>query len=61
MKQNNSEAGIPGNVFTPFGGGGRLCPGYELARVVLSVFLHRFVTQFRYFEIINIICNNVRF
>ncbi|KAL6533115.1 hypothetical protein OROMI_027227 [Orobanche minor] len=35
------------NVFTPFGGGPRRCPGAELARVELSVFLHRLVTQFR--------------
>ncbi|XP_073291097.1 3beta,22alpha-dihydroxysteroid 3-dehydrogenase-like [Primulina huaijiensis] len=34
------------NVFTPFGGGPRRCPGAELARVELSVFLHRLVTQF---------------
>ncbi|CAM8982374.1 unnamed protein product [Rhodiola kirilowii] len=44
--QNNSEAAIPGNVFTPFGGGPRLCPGYELARVSISVFLHMMVTNF---------------
>lgn len=36
------------NVFTPFGGGPRRCPGYELARVELSVFLHHLVTRFRY-------------
>ncbi|KAK3228763.1 hypothetical protein Dsin_000644 [Dipteronia sinensis] len=36
----------PGNVFTPFGGGPRLCPGYELARVELSVFLHHLITRF---------------
>nr|AYM55647.1 cytochrome p450 [Croton stellatopilosus] len=44
--QNNSGATSPGNVFTPFGGGPRLCPGYELARVEISVFLHHLVTQF---------------
>ncbi|KAJ4720056.1 Cytochrome P450 [Melia azedarach] len=45
-QQNNSGAVTPVNVFTPFGGGPRLCPGYELARVELSVFLHHLVTRF---------------
>ncbi|XP_065870933.1 3beta,22alpha-dihydroxysteroid 3-dehydrogenase [Euphorbia lathyris] len=44
--QSNSGVSSPGNVFTPFGGGPRLCPGYELARVELSVFLHHLVTGF---------------
>ncbi|CAN8298272.1 unnamed protein product [Cochlearia groenlandica] len=44
--QSNSVTTSPCNVFTPFGGGPRLCPGYELARVALSVFLHRLVTGF---------------
>ncbi|CAN0838004.1 Cytochrome P450 90A1 [Linum grandiflorum] len=41
-QQTNSTA----NLFTPFGGGARICPGYELARAQLSVFLHHFVTCF---------------
>ncbi|KAG7018290.1 3-epi-6-deoxocathasterone 23-monooxygenase, partial [Cucurbita argyrosperma subsp. argyrosperma] len=32
--------------FTPFGGGQRLCPGLELARLETSIFLHHFVTEF---------------
>ncbi|XP_038905609.1 3-epi-6-deoxocathasterone 23-monooxygenase CYP90D1-like [Benincasa hispida] len=34
--------------FTPFGGGQRLCPGLELARLEASIFLHHFVTEFRW-------------
>ncbi|KAG6436583.1 hypothetical protein SASPL_101484 [Salvia splendens] len=44
--QNYSEATSTINMFNPFGGGPRRCPGAELARVELSVFLHRLVTQF---------------
>ncbi|XP_077212432.1 cytochrome P450 90D2-like isoform X2 [Tasmannia lanceolata] len=32
--------------FTPFGGGQRLCPGIDLARLEASIFLHHFVTRF---------------
>lgn len=49
--QQNSSGSMTLNAFTPFGGGSRLCPGYELARVELSVFLHHLVTQFRYSSI----------
>ncbi|XP_022987120.1 cytochrome P450 90A1-like [Cucurbita maxima] len=44
--QKTSSGSTTLNAFTPFGGGPRLCPGYELARVELSVFLHHLVTQF---------------
>ncbi|KAG1330117.1 Cytochrome P450 90D2 [Cocos nucifera] len=32
--------------FTPFGGGQRLCPGLDLARLQASIFLHHLVTSF---------------
>ncbi|XP_008813295.2 3-epi-6-deoxocathasterone 23-monooxygenase CYP90C1 [Phoenix dactylifera] len=34
------------STFTPFGGGQRLCPGMELSRLEVSIFLHHFVTTF---------------
>ncbi|KAL6274023.1 hypothetical protein ACE6H2_024715 [Prunus campanulata] len=34
--------------FTPFGGGQRLCPGLELSRLELSIFLHHLVTNYRW-------------
>ncbi|KAI5670504.1 hypothetical protein M9H77_10868 [Catharanthus roseus] len=46
MNTTGSGTSPPVNVFTPFGGGPRRCPGYELARVGLSVFLHHMVTRF---------------
>ncbi|KAM3245935.1 cytochrome 90D2 [Capsicum annuum] len=39
---------INNSYFTPFGGGQRLCPGIDLARLEASIFLHHFTTQFRW-------------
>ncbi|KAE8010552.1 hypothetical protein FH972_006917 [Carpinus fangiana] len=41
-------AAVNNNCFTPFGGGQRLCPGLELSRLELSVFLHHLVTSYRW-------------
>ncbi|KAJ8638435.1 hypothetical protein MRB53_012702 [Persea americana] len=40
------ERDIGSCTFTPFGGGQRLCPGLDLARLEASIFLHHFVTNF---------------
>ncbi|XXG76793.1 hypothetical protein AAC387_Pa08g1078 [Persea americana] len=34
--------------FTPFGGGQRFCPGLDLVRLEISIFLHHFVTRYRW-------------
>jgi len=35
-----------GSIFIPFGGGQRLCPGIDMARLEASIFLHQLVTQY---------------
>ncbi|CAJ2667081.1 unnamed protein product [Trifolium pratense] len=34
--------------YAPFGGGARFCPGAELARLQIALFLHYFVTNYRW-------------
>lgn len=37
--------------FFAFGGGSRFCPGKELGVVEIAVFLHHFLTRYRYISI----------
>ncbi|KAI5684142.1 hypothetical protein M9H77_05370 [Catharanthus roseus] len=43
-----TEATVNSNTFTPFGGGQRLCPGLELSRLEIAIFLHHLVTTYRW-------------
>jgi len=40
------EKDASGNSFIPFGGGQRLCPGVDMARLEASIFLYQLVTQY---------------
>ncbi|CAF2079092.1 unnamed protein product [Brassica oleracea var. botrytis] len=42
------ERDMSTSSFSPFGGGQRLCPGLDLARLEASIFLHHLVTRFRW-------------
>ncbi|XP_015069358.1 abietadienol/abietadienal oxidase [Solanum pennellii] len=37
--------------FAPFGGGGRFCPGAELSRLQIALFIHYFVTTYRWKQV----------
>ncbi|KAL2497708.1 3-epi-6-deoxocathasterone 23-monooxygenase [Abeliophyllum distichum] len=45
---DKTGAAVSSNTFTPFGGGQRLCPGLELSRLEISIFLHHLVTTCRW-------------
>ncbi|ONI09574.1 hypothetical protein PRUPE_5G245500 [Prunus persica] len=39
------------SFFAPFGGGARFCPGADLARLQITLFLHYFVTTYRWTQL----------
>lgn len=46
--QSSSSSGLKrrSNEFMPFGGGARHCPGAEIARLEMAVFLHHLVRNY---------------
>ncbi|XP_076942300.1 abietadienol/abietadienal oxidase-like isoform X2 [Bidens hawaiensis] len=52
MDPKNLKANWRNNPFySPFGGGSRLCPGVELARLQIALFLHYFVMSYRWSQV----------
>ncbi|XP_044470610.1 cytochrome P450 90B1-like isoform X2 [Mangifera indica] len=47
-QQNSESRGATSNYFMPFGAGPRHCPGSELARVEMAVFIHHLVLNYHW-------------
>ncbi|XP_027172657.1 cytochrome P450 716B1-like [Coffea eugenioides] len=43
-----NQAAIPPYCYVPFGGGYRICPGYEFAKIETLITMHHLVTQFHW-------------
>ena len=43
-----NQASIPPYCFIPFGGGARVCPGSEFARIETLIAIHHLVTRFKW-------------
>ncbi|XP_050230011.1 taxadiene 5-alpha hydroxylase [Mercurialis annua] len=46
FKPTRFEEPISGYVYVPFGGGPRLCAGYQLAKLIILIFVHYVVTLY---------------
>jgi steroid 22-alpha-hydroxylase len=46
--QSRSHLGATTPNFMPYGGGPRLCAGFELAKLEIAVFLHHLVLNYRW-------------
>ena len=49
------------NSFLPFGMGGRTCLGLNMAKAMMVVFLHRFITTYRFVQLSYMNCINCNF
>ncbi|XP_058071072.1 steroid (22S)-hydroxylase-like [Magnolia sinica] len=53
QEEKMGEMGAGGKNFTPFGGGRRLCPGSDLAKLETAFFLHHLVLDFSWDPLID--------
>lgn len=45
-KRFENQASVPPYCLVPFGGGPRICPGYEFAKIETLITIHYLVTRF---------------